>query len=433
MAKHISRLFLLAVLLLVACSRIKDQNDLPATATEPAAIPQATDTESAVKPTKTHTTLPASETPEPTQPSPTAAVTITGDPYPLLPVGYEISIKEVELITSDFGWGLAPGQGGIYHILRTDDGGNEWREITPPQPLTPHSFRLYPAVSFHDPDTGWVSYNGTDLVWSTRDGGLTWYPYQLDYSAMLGGMIHHLDDNLVWFFQFVDGGMQKVNTVLYRSEDGGMTWTKLLDPFSDIVIQSFDKTGVDFHDAQFGWLTRYFRGVTSNITLEITSNGGETWESLEMPPPPSGTDLFSTCACGLYDPTLFSSSSGSLRLTCQCGFDENRLIKSYLYQTNDGGNTWEIEYIPEGELHYISPGEYFVIGREIYRTEDGGVNWDFVKTVNWDGQLSFVDELTALGIAFCTDDDESALVKTTNGCQTFALIKPKLLPSFTER
>jgi hypothetical protein len=109
------------------------------------------------------------------------------------------------------------------------------------------------------------------------------------------------------------------------------------------------------------------------------------------------------------------------------------LIKSYLYSTSDGGATWKVEYIPEGELHYISPSIFYVIGREIYRSEDIGANWDFVKTVYWDGQLSFIGKDLALGIAHKPDYEEDALVKTINGCQTFSLIKPELGPSYTER
>jgi hypothetical protein len=293
---------------------------------------------------------------------------------------------------------------------------------------------LSPSVHFNDPENGWASFSGTDLIWTTHDGGRTWQPFRLEYTSDVpGSLIHSLDEDHVWFFQFVGVGMQKVNTVLYFSQNGGGSWTKLLDPYSDIVLQSFDKTGVDFYNSQHGWITRFFRGVTQNITLENTSDGGETWESLEMPPPPSATDLFETCMCGLYDPRLFSDSVGSLRLTCQCGSFETPLIKSYLYTTSDGGATWETESIPEGDLHYISPGILFVIGREIYRSEDIGANWDFVKTVYWDGQLSFVGRDLALGIAHKPDYEEDALVKTINGCRTFSLIKPKLLSSYTER
>lgn len=430
-----SRVFIiLAVLLLAACSSLREQIDPSPTVTDPVILPQTTDTEAAfTQLDPTSTPLPPSETPEPVQPSPTVEFIELGDPFPLLPPGYKISLEYVELVTTDMGWGTAPGSDGIVHILRTDDGGYEWREITPPQPLTPHSFNLHPSVHFHDREYGWASYNGTDLIWTTHDGGRTWQPFRLEYEALLGGLIHSLDRDQVWFFQYIGGGMMKVHTVVYHSEDGGRTWTKLLDPYTDIVIQGFDKTGVEFVNTQYGWLTRDFWGVTPFISLEITEDGGELWESLEMPPPPSASDLFSTCMCGLYDPRLFSESVGSLRLTCQCESFETPLIKSYLYTTSDGGGSWEIEYIPEGDLHYAAPGIIYIIGREIYRSEDIGVNWDFIKTVYWDGQLSFVGDEVALGIAHCTDDDESALVKTINGCQTFQIIKPKLLPSYTER
>jgi photosystem II stability/assembly factor-like uncharacterized protein len=137
--------------------------------------------------------------------------------------------------------------------------------------------------------------------------------------------------------------------------------------------------------------------------------------------------------CGVYDPHLSSPTSGSIRLTCQCGSFESPLYKSYLYHTADSGESWDIQYIPNGDLHFISAGTFYVIDLEIYRTEDGGENWDKIKDVNWDGQLSFVDDQTALGVAHCTDDDESALVKTTNGCETFQLIEPILGPSYTVR
>ncbi len=427
-------LIIFAALFLAACSFSGDQIDTTPLLTEPPNLPQATESAIVIPPVDpTSTPLPPSETPEPVQPSPTSEMVELGEPFPLLPLGYEIVLDYVELVTGDIGWGIASGADGILHILRTDNAGEEWREITPPQPLTPHSFVLTPSVHFNDPENGWVSYTGTDLIWATRDGGRTWRPSRLEFSALLGGLIHSLDEDQVWFFQFVDGGMQKVNTIVYSSQDGGITWTKLLDPFSDISIQSYDKTGVDFFNNQDGWLTRDFRGVSPNITLEITADGGLTWESLPLPSPPSGTDLYATCACGLYDPHLLSQTAGTIRLSCQCGSGENPLIKTYLYQTSDGGKSWEIEYIPVGEFHTISPGVYYVIGREIYRSDDGGVNWDKIKTVYWDGQLSFVGDQLALGIAHKTNDYEDALVKTINGCRTFSLIKPKLLPSYTVR
>jgi hypothetical protein len=56
-----------------------------------------------------------------------------------------------------------------------------------------------------------------------------------------------------------------------------------------------------------------------------------------------------------------------------------------------------------------------------------------VKTVNWDGQFSFADENTALGIAYDPDDDQFALVKTTDGCSTFQIISPEVIAPYTTR
>jgi len=435
MAKTTRSLILAAVLFLAACS-FQNQTELPPTETALTFASQTTDTAAPAQASETaaptSTPLPPTATPQPPQKSPTPII-VSGEPFPLVPPGSEIDIKVVELITADFGWGIAPDQESLYHIFRTDDGGQGWSEITPPQPIDEQTTWEVPAVEFNDPKNGWVAYTGSNLIWSTQDGGRTWKPAGLEFDTLLGGIIHSLDNDQVWFFQFVDGGMQKVYTVLYKSENGGDTWSKLLDPFTDADIQAFDKTGVDFHNAQYGWLTRFFRGVTPNIRLDLTVDGGQTWQSLELPPPTTGTNPFSTCACGLYDPHLESTQAGSFLLTCECEPFDDPLIKSYLYQTDDGGSSWTIEYIPEGDLHFISTGTYYVIGQEIYRSEDAGANWDFVKTVYWDGQLSFVDGQTALGIARCFSDDQTSLVKTTNGCQTFQLIEPRLLPNYTER
>lgn len=429
MRSNLKVILILIVLIVSACAPAAQDTETPPSPT--AAPPTIQPSLTPLPPTETATP------PEPTEviptPIPNEDLSTLGEPFPLLPEGYEIDIKQVEMLDEDFAWGLAPGGDGIYHVLRSDDGGKNWREITPPQPLTSSSAWLYPAVNFSDAEHGWVSYQYTDLIWTTKDGGATWQATRSEDIGTLGGMIHSLDQDQVWFLQFVEGGMQKVYTVIYRSEDGGTSWTKLLDPYQDAVIQGFDKTGVDFFDADHGWLTRFFRGITISVSLETTSDGGETWTSLELPPPPSGTDLFSTCACGLYDPHMSSAREGSLQMTCQCGSYESPLNKSYLYQTRDGGESWDIQYIPDGYLHYISEGIFYVIDLEIYRTEDGGLNWDKIKDVNWDGQLSFVDDQTALGVALCLHDQNTALVKTTNGCGTFQLIEPVLGPSYTVR
>ena len=381
---------------------------------------------------------PTLEDPTPQPPPPTAKpkeIVLEGDPIAPLLAGAGVDFKEIHMLNDQIGWGLATNDERIYHLVRTEDGGYTWRDITPPQPDIPNTTRIYPDVHFSDPDTGWMIFRHTDLVWLTKDGGINWVPVRLEYNALQGGLVTNLGQDQIWLFQFLDGGMQKVYTALYKSSDGGYTWTKLLDPSMtpDYSIQGFDKTGVDFLDFDYGWLTRHFRGVSPDVRLDITSDGGITWGPLDIPAPPSAPDAFNNCACGLLNPDLNSRQVGSVYLECTCMEGGTVFTKNYIYQTVDGGLDWDIQSVPEGEFHKISDQTYYAIGREIYRTDDGGENWDLMKTVTWDGRFSFVNDTTALGVAYDPEDEEYALVKTTTSCSTFEIIVPVILNSLTIR
>jgi len=327
------------------------------------------------------------------------------------------------------GWSIAVSESDTEHILRTEDGGYNWQDVTPPQPLADMGTKLTVNGAFWDEGTAWASYNGSDIVWATKNGGVTWQPALLEFETVYGSLFSVLDGNHAWMFQFLGADMQKVYTAPYRTKDGGVSWEKLLDPDTDASIQSFDKTGAAFINPQYGWLTRFFRGVQSQVELNLTQDGGLTWEAIDIPEPPSAPELFSNffCACGLYDPYLVSPLEGSTRLSCSCNEDDQRIEYDYLYRTNDGGVTWEIQETPGGGLVYIDDQIIYALGREIYRSEDGGENWQKIRTVNWDGQFTFIDRYTAWIVA--TNNGEYALVKTSNGCDSFIEIKPEVIAS----
>ncbi len=437
MSKYSRFTLILVILFLTGCNRpqalpkgLPSETELPQAATDTAEpLPVSTQTQ-----LPTYTQPPATEGVDPTQgpPQPTSDIQIDllGTPIPLLAAAAEITIHEIHMINSQFGWALTQDAEGIDHILRTTNGGYSWRDITPPQPIDPSLTHFGADVSFIDPDTGWAIYYGSDLVWSTENGGITWQVNQLDFRSYMESMLVSLDPNHVWVFQFTEGGMQHVYTALARSQDRGQTWSTLLDPYTDASIQAFDKTGAAFVNSEYGWVTRDFRGVAVYLYLDITNDGGSTWQNLEMPAPPSDSDAFSTCACGLYDPALVNTAVGSVRLSCTCYLEDVKLEKNYLYRTIDGAATWDIQSMPGGDLHFISGQTYYATGREIYRTSDGGNNWNLVKSsVNWDGQFSFIDLNNALVVAYDPDDDQYALVVTSNGCRSFDLIIPELLAS----
>jgi hypothetical protein len=436
----ISKFIIITILLILAsCNRSKPtqppmDNEVTQTIVQDTVIPERpTDTSG---PEDTDVPPPTQEDPTPQPPAPLPQeIILEGEPISPLLAGANVDFKQVHMLNSQIGWGLATNDERLHHIMRTEDGGYTWRDITPPQPDLPDLTWIYPDVHFSDQDTGWVIFSHTDLVWITEDGGKNWTPTRLEFNSGMGGMIYNLDQDNIWLFQFIDGGMQKVNTALYKSNDGGHSWIKLLDPTMapDYSIQGFDKTGVDFLNPDVGWLTRNFRGVSPDVRLDTTSDGGLIWQPLSLPAPQSAPNAFNNCSCGLNYPDLESISAGSMKLECICSEGGSIFYKNYIYHTDDGGSSWDIQSIPQGELHKISDQVYYVIGREIYRSDDGGENWDLMKTVNWDGSFSFVDQNIALGVAYDPDDEEYALVKTSSGCTSFEIIDPVILSSQTNR
>jgi hypothetical protein len=122
---------------------------------------------------------------------------------------------------------------------------------------------------------------------------------------------------------------------------------------------------------------------------------------------------------------LFTANEGLLVLACRHNIDDDVSYSNFLYQTIDGGMDWRTSSLPETEILFINPQEGWALGRDIYWTEDGGRTWSKVKTVNWDGQFSFVDR--DHGWAVARADDEIALVRTSNGGRTWEQLEPQIV------
>jgi photosystem II stability/assembly factor-like uncharacterized protein len=64
----------------------------------------------------------------------------------------------------------------------------------------------------------------------------------------------------------------------------------------------------------------------------------------------------------------------------------------------------------------------WALSRDIYKTTDGGLTWEHLKAVRWDGQFDFVDENN--GFAVARSGEEIALVRTDDGGRTWQLLEP---------
>jgi len=343
-------------------------------------------------------------------------------------------VTYIQMVNQNLGWGIGGLEGASDHVLRTGDGGITWSDVTPPEPAPSEGELGKSAVGyFLDSQVGWVTYYRASLeptparlrVWSTQDGGENWtasQPLELeflgttDYPPALG----FADAESGWLLaRNGPAGMHRYPIYLLRTGDGGRNWEIALDPFTG-GLQSCHKSGIVFADRLTGWATVAECPIAAP-ELAMTSDGGRTWNSVPLPPPEKRPTLFETELCEGHSPQMLSPTEGALGVNCSTG-----LLLNYYYRTEDGGQTWQSTLYPGGTLWLSGPRTALALGQKIYQTEDGGQTWEHIKTVQWDGQFSFVND--QVGWAVARSGDAIALVTTTDGAVNWHLLKPTVAP-----
>ena len=357
------------------------------------------------------------------------------------------------MIHESIGWAIGGEQDPGDRLLRTRDGGLTWQDISPPylsaDETVPGKIKnaffldstsAWVAVYYlpqSDPPEGFQQYLA---IWRTKNGGLNWAvsdPIEL-YIALLGPVESQIfDPSLPPLMQFLSAdhgwilirdsrpGMLKYFAWMYTTSDGGQQWKKVFDPESDL-LQMGIKTGMNFIDDETGWSTTELEPVGVPF-FRHTSDGGSNWTEFWLPPPEFDPDLVEYPSwCGnQHSPHLFSPTSGMLVVDCMIP-EETVQPADILYITADSGRNWRANPYPGGVLQMLNPRVGWALSRDIYQTIDGGLTWEKIKTVNWDGQFDFVNEQT--GFAVARSESRVALVRTFNAGRTWEILKPVLTP-----
>jgi photosystem II stability/assembly factor-like uncharacterized protein len=151
--------------------------------------------------------------------------------------------------------------------------------------------------------------------------------------------------------------------VLFRTSDGGQTWSKISPDLTRLEPESLPN--LDPATEADGGPARKRRGVIYSIApsrvregdiwvgtddglIQVTHDGGKTWQDV-TPPQLAAWSKISTLEASPFDAN-----------TVYAAVDRHRLddLKPYLYRTRDGGKTWQ--EITEG----IPVGSYLQVVRE---------------------------------------------------------------------
>lgn len=207
----------------------------------------------------------------------------------------------------------------------TGDGGTTWSDVTP-KGLTPSSIK---GIFFLDSKHGWLIAPEPDtsslLAYRTQDGGSSWQPSQLGASDAdsLGApaYLSFPDIQNGWVVIKLVTSLNFSKGDLYRTTDGGVSWTKLSIPIGDPVVFS-------------GLSNGFVAGGPAGDQLYVTRDGGASWEPQTVPPPPQFSASYP--AYGL--PTFTKDGTAVLPVTFT-----GPASGIAIYLSDDGGTAWSLQ------------------------------------------------------------------------------------------
>ncbi len=248
------------------------------------------------------------------------------------------------------------------------------------QPQTVDTDASFRAVSVAGPDIAWIGgTKGTFL--RTADGGKTWQTGTVpDAQTCDFRDVQAIDAQTAYLMSA--GPAEKGQARLYKTTDGGQTWTLLYQTQQTGIF--FD--GIDFWDDQHGIV--FSDPVDKKWFILTTDDGGKTWQ----PVPPASLPLMEP------NEAAFAASGTSLVVQGK----RNVWIASgggvfgRVYRSKDRGRSWTVSNtpLPAGEatglfgMRFFSDKIGVVVGGNYKQeqqpgqnaaiTRDGGQTWQLM-------------------------------------------------------
>ena len=270
---------------------------------------------------------------------------------------------------------------------RTDDNGATWHDITPPNAVNQDPIARIDWVDFLDSQHVWVPVavnNAPFTIYRSDDGGTTWDAVCVGDKCGVSAEVTFLDRDHGWGIGYGPGGDLNAGSV-YSTSDGGHTWT-LLGPTPFVGP-------MHFLDLEHGWAVSEPSGYSGSPGLATkgggdlyrTDDGGRTWT-------PFSPDIGGTLHFGI--PQWFGND-GVVVAWSEPGEESGQHDQVRVYTTHDGGNSWRGQVAPpaddatdrygnspqllapESPFSASSPLDWMLfIGPDLYVTHDAGAHWD---------------------------------------------------------
>ena len=283
-------------------------------------------------------------------------------------------ITSLRMLDELNGWAISESA-----VLRTTNGGSTWYNVSP-QGGTAFGFGT--GHTFLNASQAWVIVAeasdpaGSGLLYRTADGGLTWTVYPVPFG---GGDLSFIDETHGWMMAPLGVAAGSMAVAIYTTADGGATWTRsytndpnLADAGDSLPFGGL-KNNLTPLDAETAWVGGVIYSPET-FYLYKTSDGGRTWAPQTIPTAPGMQNTEVAVDIGPIFPT---ASDGILPLRFS-----GETLRTGFYATHDGGVTWEfVTFMPgAGTVDFVSPSDgFFWSGEQFFVTVDGAQTWTSIN------------------------------------------------------
>ena len=253
---------------------------------------------------------------------------------------------------------------------------------------------------------------------------------EIDFLNPATSVVEHIQfiDDLTGFVKgkVYSGGVYG----LYKTTDGGETFTESGTP---PFISGRTWQACYFHNEQDG-IAVYRRTTGGYYTISYTNDGGQNWT--QVPGYVENLDYSQVMFLGGQSgtgpftfPMQFTDANFGYSWGRVLSDSENATINT-LWTTNDGGHTWQEKTLPNKttlahRVTFVNQNEGYVVvfNEGIYKTTDGGDNWNVVYGVNVNGIYGISSKgNTVIACLKEVNTDMTStikLLKSTNGGQNW--------------